>query len=80
MPLRWVAPDVFMTLSAGRHIYHTYKDEYGDICLDYWYTTDETEDNKYKFDIRDLSTYFTNESHNVIIAGAVVLGELKFPE
>lgn len=67
-----------MTLSDGRKIYHAYKDQ--EIQLSYWYQTDETEDPKYEFDVRELSTYYEDEPHEVVIQNAVTFGEIEFPE
>ena len=77
----WVPPELFMTLSDGRKIYHTYKDGYDDQLQSYWYTTDgENEDTAYVFDVRELSTYFDDMAHEEVIQTASTFGELKFPE
>ena len=58
MPLKWVEPDVFFE-HLGVTIYNTYNDNNYDDPSQYWFTTDETENEGegefgFEFDIREI--------------------------
>lgn len=79
----WVPPELMVKTARGP-IFHAYKEGEADRVLEYWYTTDETEDPKYEFDIRELTEYhraWTEErrDHRAILKAAAENDEIKFP-
>lgn len=65
MPLLW-KPEPFIS-HLGVTIYHAYKDEFSDIPLDYWYSTNEDAlpGSEYEFDIRDLRNHFADQGRHL---------------
>ncbi|MFA5553822.1 MAG: hypothetical protein WCZ89_02100 [Phycisphaerae bacterium] len=84
MSLSWVGPEKFL-LYHGVSIFHTYKDEFSDIPLEFWYSTSSTAEpgSPYEFDVRDLADYKllygTDEmsKHKKAIKNAIDAGLLK---
>lgn len=74
MPIRYInVPAEPVIIYKGITIYHTYKDNYEDGILTYWFTTD-TEDDYYSddaFDIRELSEYRHELTVSTILANAI---------
>ena len=71
----------------GVRIYHTYKDDYEDVCLDYWYSTCGTalSDSEYEFDVRELPGYRDScgadrREHRRVISAAIKAGLLQQDE
>lgn len=83
MPFGWIDPDVFMTYRDVT-IYHVYRhDDYDEGVRQYSYTTDMLGgdgDDPCSFDVRELSTYAVELSHEEIIRKAIDLNELEMPE
>ena len=83
MPFGWIDPDVFMTYRDVT-IYHVYRhDDYDEGVREYYYTTDihgGDSDAPCSFDVRELSTYADELSHEEIIRRAIELNELEMPD
>jgi hypothetical protein len=83
MPFAWKKPAAFLR-HKGRVVYHSYKDDNAEEKLAYWYGTDPHEDEKFKFDIRDLKEYDqhgpSGKDHRVALRAANDNGFIKFPK
>lgn len=78
MPMTWIEPAVAFS-HRGVEIYHSYK---GSDALEYWYSTDVSEDEEYDFDVRNLPVPagVSPDNHALIVAYAIDNGLLDFVE
>lgn len=83
MPFGWIDPDVFMTY-RNVSVYYVYRhDDYDEGARKHYYTTDirgGDNDDPCNFDVRELSTYADELSHEEIIRRAIDLNELEMPK
>jgi len=76
-------PEVFLTHN-GVTIYHAFKDEFSDVCLDFWYSTSANAlpNSDCEFDVRELPGFRGNifqhdsEEHVRAIEAAIDAGFL----
>ena len=71
MPYKWTEPDKVLDKN-GIAIYNVYRDGFANECMEYWYTTDQCENEELEFDIRDLENYDTDRTHEEILEEAIV--------
>lgn len=72
-------------MHRGVRIFHTYKDEFSDIPLYFWYSTSSTAGpgSAYEFDVRDIPDYCSRcrsraeSEHQRIIKAAIDVGLLQ---
>lgn len=84
MPRIYIEPAQFIHY-RGVTIYHTYRNEDGNYPMSFHYRTDEEEDNKFVFDVRDLPNkngfdVSKEEDQKLIIKNAIDEHLLLLPE
>ncbi len=83
MPIGWIQPDLFLR-HQGVAVYHVYRhDEYEQGPREYWFTTDKhggDYNDPCSFDVRELSSYAREKTHEQIIREAIDAGELPLAE
>lgn len=83
MPSGWIDPEQFLR-HHGIAVYHVYRhDDYDEGPREYWYTTDLYGgdcDDPCSFDVRELSSYTGEKTHEQIICEAIDAGELPLAE
>lgn len=83
MPIGWIQPDLFLRYQ-GVAVYHVYRnDDYEQGPREYWFTTDKHGgdcDDPCSFDVRELSSYAREKTHEQIIREAIDAGDLPLAE
>jgi len=90
MPMKYIGPESYFNFDHNGNrvvVYHCYKNGNADRPLEYHFTTDYDEDERYSFDVRDLgslelqpsNTGFDDAAQEIII-DAIRSGAVKLPE
>lgn len=83
MPSGWIDPEQFLR-HQGIGVYYVYRhDDYDEGVREYCYTTDMYGgdcDDPCSFDVRELSSYAREKTHEQIIREAIDAGELPLAE